>query len=126
MVLCPELRDIDLSNNPVCNIENYRTCVKNVIPNVMILDGKAFYDNSDNKANDNISSSEYSSSDITSSEHGKSSSEHSAEDKNVNLNKTIDVVRPSSSQSTNNRIMENLPNRPSTAGNYFEEILFGI
>lgn len=63
MSICPELRDLDLTGNPVCRMENYRNQLKESIPQLKILDDVAIYDEPrEGMTTPSISSPEFSSS----------------------------------------------------------------
>lgn len=120
MVLCSDLKEIDLSGNPVAQLPDYRDSIRTILPDIKILDEEAFYDEPPNEP-DIISSSEYSSSLTSSLEQGavESNSGPNSERSNVELPCIEhDKVRPASTAGHTSRTfnMDNI-NRPSTAGN---------
>lgn len=60
MSLCPTILELDLRDNPVTTLPDYRKIVHEMMPDLKLLDGEAFYDNP--AADESLSSSEYSSS----------------------------------------------------------------
>lgn len=63
--LCPKLKDLNLLENPVTKTHNYRNSVKEVLPNLTILDDVVFYEI---QSFNEFSSSDYQSSTSTSPE----------------------------------------------------------
>lgn len=113
MIMCSQLQDIDLTGNPVCKVKDYRKGVKEVIPNLMILDEIPFYEiPPDNPV---VSSSEYSSS-LTSFSETKVSTTSS--DNSLDIRTDIKgIARPASSAEVGCvPIQINTKQRPSTAG----------
>lgn len=111
MIMCSQLQDIDLTGNPVCKVKDYRTGVKEVIPNLMILDEIPFYEIPPD--NPIISSSEYSSS-LTSFSEPKVSTTSS--DNSLDIKVDI-IARPASSAEVGCKpVRINTMQRPSTAG----------
>lgn len=112
MIMCSQLQDIDLTGNPVCKVKDYRNGVKEVIPNLMILDEIPFYENPPD--NPIISSSEYSSS-LTSFSEPKVSTASS--DNSLDITNMFKCsARPASSAEVGCQPAHLNVKRPSTAG----------
>lgn len=112
MAMCPALKDLDLSGNPVCQVADYRNEVKSAIPQLKILDDMAFYDK---PCGAEVSSPEVSSSWTISSTEGRDSltSGNSLE------NMPHDAKRPFSASGIvrlNNAVVEDI--RPVSAGKH--------
>lgn len=77
MGLCPDLKVINLIDNPVTELPNYRNSVKESIPQLLVLDDVVFFDTQPEQCTE-ISSSEYQSSPDVSfnTTHSVDSTEH--------------------------------------------------
>lgn len=62
MCLCPNILDLDLRDNPVAALDEYRDYMSDIMPTLKLLDAQAFYDVNGAGADESLSSSEYSSS----------------------------------------------------------------
>lgn len=116
---CPALRDVDLTENPISRTSNYRARVKEMVPELLILDGRGFTEES--TQNDStaapVSSSEFSSS-LTSS--SKADSSHTSNELRPNSGPDTNTQRASSSCEMTHSARIDAKARPSTAGWYFE------
>lgn len=103
--MCPDLIELDLLSNPVSYSNNYRSEVKNFVPNLVLLDGTPFNGLSNDISSEiGNTSSEFSSiSDQTRSDESKNDivttnhqlKRHSFGNVITSENKTIRVNRPS-------------------------------
>lgn len=122
LVLCQELHELELANNPVAQMNGYRDYVKKNIPDLCLLDGMSFDDGSQPTSglSETISSSDYSASVETTSCSEKKSLTH--EDQLVSSNDIVcvdqNVIRPSScgGLEPKNFVVRKSIDRPSTAG----------
>lgn len=111
--MCSQLQDIDLTGNPVCKVKDYRSGVKEVIPNLMILDEIPFYEIPPD--NPIISSSEYSSS-LTSFSEPKVSTASSDNSLDIKTDMKFSARPASSAEVGCKPVHINTTQRPSTAG----------
>lgn len=124
---CPRLNDLDLSNNPISQIADYRLCIKETLPGLLILDGRGMPHCVEPVVQSNavagagpVSSSEFSSSFSSSSKHDDTISDHSNEliiESRPGV--ANDTVERASSSCENNmsHIAYDANRRPSTSGN---------
>lgn len=118
MVLCSGLRELDLSENPVTQHNNYRDYVKNNIPELGLLDGMGFVDENSQPVSglsDPLSSSDYSASVITTS----SSSNEAKSCSIITNNDIVRIdrdIRPASCGDIQQICIRKSIGRPSTAG----------
>lgn len=117
LTLCPDLIELDLVNNPVCYISNYRNEVKKNVPNLVLLDGLPFH------CGINDGSLEVGD---TSSEFSSISDQTRSDTSNELVPINHQLKRPNSSgdiiTSENNKTIRII--RPSTAGLFFAVICF--
>lgn len=109
LTMCPELIELDLISNPVSYISNYRSEVKNFVPNLVLLDGVPL-----NEVN-NEGSSEIGN---TSSELSSISDQTRSDTSNNEIVSTNhQLKRPNSFGNISNGENKTIRiNRPSTAG----------
>lgn len=128
---CPRLNDLDLSDNPVCHIPDYVTRIVDVLPGLLILDGRglstcvtrAIARNAPTDETAPASSSEFSSSLTTSSKHDTTSDISNELLDASSTREALATVKRASSATENDpsRTAIDVNRRPSTAGNSMTE-----
>lgn len=111
---CAQLKDLDLTNNPITKIANYQHKVIDALPTLLMLDGVSIIERT--KASEKYSSSEFSSS-LTSSI-SKNNKNSSNESTSNNIQESpMNINRPSSSfDMSKSKVTIEIKSRPSTAG----------
>lgn len=123
LVLCQELRELELADNPVAQMNGYRDYVKKNIPELCLLDGMAFDDGSQptSGVSGTISSSDYSASSVATANSSSDKKSVICDDLLIANNDIVRAdqnVRPASCCDTQpkNVVVRKSINRPSTAG----------